>query len=56
MFGLNIVKGLGVTLKHFIETYVDDLRYFPKSMVSEEAFAHRQGPDGPAKQAQGDGR
>jgi NADH-quinone oxidoreductase subunit I len=46
MFGLNIVKGLGVTLKHFIETYIDDLKYFPKSMVSEEAFAHRQGPDG----------
>jgi NADH-quinone oxidoreductase subunit I len=46
MFGLNIVKGLGVTLKHFIETYIDDLKYFPKSMVNEEAFAHRQGPDG----------
>ena len=46
MFGLNIVKGLGVTLKHFVETYIDDLKYFPKSMVNEEAFAHRQGPDG----------
>ncbi len=46
MFGLNIVKGLGVTLKHFFETYIDDLKYFPKSMVNEDAFAHRQGPDG----------
>lgn len=46
MFGLGIVKGLGVTLKHFIETYIDDLKYFPKSMVNEQAFAHRQGPDG----------
>ncbi len=46
MFGLGIVKGLGVTLKHFIETYIDDLKYFPKSMVNEQAFARRQGSDG----------
>lgn len=46
MFGLGVVKGLGVTLKHFFETYLDDLKYFPKSMVNEEAFAYRQGPDG----------
>ncbi len=46
MFGLGIVKGLGVTLKHFIETYIDDLKYFPKSMKNEQAFARRQGPDG----------
>ena len=46
MFGLGIAKGLGVTLKHFIDTFIDDLKYFPKSMVSEEAFASRQGPKG----------
>ena len=26
MFGLGVVKGLGVTLKHFFETYIDDLK------------------------------
>ncbi len=46
MFGLGVLKGLGVTLKHFINTFVDDLKYFPKSMVNEEAFARRQGPEG----------
>ena len=28
MYGLGIVRGLGVTLKHFLATYVDDLRWF----------------------------
>ncbi len=46
MFGLGVVKGLSLTLKHFIETFVDDLKYFPKSVVNEEAFAKRQGPTG----------
>jgi NADH-quinone oxidoreductase subunit I len=48
MFGLGVVKGLGITLKHFIATYVDDVKYFyfPSSATSQEAFARRQGPDG----------
>lgn len=48
MFGLGVVKGLGITLKHFIETYVDDIKYFyfPSSATSQEAFARRQGPEG----------
>jgi NADH-quinone oxidoreductase subunit I len=44
MFGLGVVKGLSVTLKHFVNTFIDDLKYFPKSVVNEEAFARRQGP------------
>lgn len=48
MFGLGVVKGLGITLKHFIDTYVDDIKYFyfPTSATSQEAFARRQGPEG----------
>ncbi|RME70040.1 MAG: 4Fe-4S dicluster domain-containing protein [Chloroflexi bacterium] len=46
MFGLGVAKGLGITLKHFIETFVDDLKYFPKSLGNPEAFARRQGPSG----------
>ncbi len=30
MFGLGVVKGLSVTLKHFFETYIEDLKYYPK--------------------------
>lgn len=45
MFGLGVAKGLGITLKHFINTFIDDLKYFPKSAMSEEAFAQRQGPE-----------
>jgi NADH-quinone oxidoreductase subunit I len=29
MFGMGIIKGLGVTLKHFFVTYIDDVRKIP---------------------------
>jgi len=41
MLGLGIVKGLAVTLRHFIETYTEDLKYFPQR-YSEEALEFRQ--------------
>jgi NADH-quinone oxidoreductase subunit I len=46
MFGLGVLKGLGITFKHFVDTFKDDLKYFPKSVLNEEAFARRQGPEG----------
>ncbi len=47
MFGLGILKGLGITLKNFVNTFVDDIKYFPAgSKTSREAFARRQGPEG----------
>jgi NADH-quinone oxidoreductase subunit I len=45
MFGLGIAKGLAVTLKHFVATYVDDLKCFPRR-YSQEALADRQRPEG----------
>jgi NADH-quinone oxidoreductase subunit I len=45
MLGLGIVKGLAVTLKHFLATYVDDLKYFPRR-YSQAAMASRQRLDG----------
>jgi NADH-quinone oxidoreductase subunit I len=45
MFGLGIAKGLAVTFKHFVATYVEDLRYFPRR-YSQEALASRQRPEG----------
>ncbi len=41
MFGIGIAKGLAVTFKHFIETYLDDLKYFPRR-YSEVALESRQ--------------
>jgi NADH-quinone oxidoreductase subunit I len=46
MYGIGILKGLGVTLKHFIETYVDDIRWLGKRYYNEEALLTRQGTEG----------
>jgi NADH-quinone oxidoreductase subunit I len=45
MYGLGIIKGLGVTLKHFVQTYVEDLRWLGRRYYNEEALKVRQGPD-----------
>ncbi len=42
MYGLGILKGLGVTFKHFFNTYIDDLRYAGKK-VGMTDFEVRQG-------------
>ena len=39
MLGLGILKGLSVTLRHFVETYLSDLKRFP----------HRYAPQGQAR-------
>jgi NADH-quinone oxidoreductase subunit I len=44
MYGFGILKGLWVTIKHFIETYVDDIRWLGKRYYNEEALSVRQGP------------
>jgi NADH-quinone oxidoreductase subunit I len=44
MYGIGIVRGLGVTLKHFIETYVDDIRWLGRRYYNPKALAVRQGP------------
>ncbi len=43
--GTGILKGLGVTLRHFVSTYVDDIRYAGKRYYNQEAFQERQGLD-----------
>jgi NADH-quinone oxidoreductase subunit I len=43
--GIGIVKGLGVTLKHFVNTFVDDFRYAGKRYFNPETFQERQGVD-----------
>ncbi len=48
MYGLGVLKGLSVTLKHFIDTYVDDFKYvyFKGADARKESFLRRQGPEG----------
>lgn len=41
MDGMGIIKGMGVTLKRFIETYIDDIRWFGKRYYTPEGIAHR---------------
>lgn len=44
MYGLGILRGLGVVLKHFVDSYVDDLRWLGKRYYNPQALAVRQGP------------
>jgi NADH-quinone oxidoreductase subunit I len=45
MYGNGIVKGLGVTLKRFINTYLVDLRFKGKRYGTEEGIQHRMSKD-----------
>ena len=45
MYGKGILKGLGVTLKHLVDTYVDDFRWGKKRYHTEEGIAHRMSKD-----------
>ncbi len=42
MYGIGILKGLGVTIKRFVDTYVADLEWFGTKRTSE-TFTIRQG-------------
>ena len=46
MYGIGMIKGLGVTLKHFVETYIDDLRWIGRGRYyNEDALKIRQGTE-----------
>jgi NADH-quinone oxidoreductase subunit I len=45
MYGLGILKGLGVTLKHLIDTYVDDIKWGVKRYTTDDGFQARQSTD-----------
>jgi NADH-quinone oxidoreductase subunit I len=42
MYGIGILKGLGVTLKHFVVTYLEDMRGWIRHYSREETIARRQ--------------
>ena len=46
MYGLGILRGLGVVAKHFADSYLDDIRWLGRRFYNPEALAVRQGPKG----------
>ena len=45
MDGMGIVKGLGVTFRRFVETYLDDIKWLGKRYYTEEGIKHRMSAD-----------
>lgn len=45
MNGFGILKGLGVTLKHFLDTYIQDFRWHGKLYRTEKGLKFRTGGD-----------
>ena len=43
MYGQGIAKGLLITFKHFVQTYITDVRSAGRKLVGQEAFEFRQG-------------
>jgi len=41
MDGIGILKGLGVTLRRFIGTYIDDIKWLGKRYYTEDGIRHR---------------
>ncbi len=46
MYGIGILRGLGVAFKHLVETYVDDVRWLGRRYFNREALQVRQSPKG----------
>ena len=45
MNGIEILRGLGITLKHFIETYIEDIQWGKKRYHTSEGIARRKSLD-----------
>jgi NADH-quinone oxidoreductase subunit I len=45
MYGLGILKGLGLAFRHFLETYIDDIRHWGKRYNTPEGIAYRASKD-----------
>jgi NADH-quinone oxidoreductase subunit I len=41
MYGKGIAQGLWVTLKHFVDTYLDDIKWFGRRYYNPEGVQHR---------------
>jgi len=43
--GLGVLKGMGVTLKRFFDTYIDDIKWLGKRYYTKEGIARRTSKD-----------
>jgi len=41
MYGFGVIKGLGVAFKHFIETYLEDIKWLGKRYYTSEGISQR---------------
>ena len=53
MYGLGIIKGLSVTLKHFVNTYLDDFKYGPFNWFTGKRYTPEMLPSRQSDQARG---
>jgi hypothetical protein len=45
MYGIGIIKGLSVTLKRFVDTYLDDFAWWGRRYFNAKGIAHRSSKD-----------
>jgi NADH-quinone oxidoreductase subunit I len=45
MFGLGVIKGLGLAFRHFLQTYLDDIKHMGKRYYKPEGIAYRASKD-----------
>ena len=45
MYGKGIVQGMMVTLRHFIDTYLDDIKWLGRRYYTDEGIQHRSSVD-----------
>ena len=45
MFGLGVLKGLGLAFRHFVVTYLDDIKHWGKRYNTPEGVAYRSSQD-----------
>lgn len=45
MYGNGLLKGLGITLRHFVESFLDDIKWLGKRYYTPEGIAHRRSKD-----------
>ena len=45
MYGLGVLKTLGLAFRHFLETYLDDLRHLGKRYKTPEGISYRSSKD-----------
>ena len=46
MYGTGILKGMGVTFRHLVDSFVDDMRFLGQRYYSDSSMNIRQGTEG----------